>query len=146
MRIADDVLFPAAAAVDSADVVPRSQLDALAGAGFYGIAAPVAEGGVGPEAADADGFEVMCDGVAALAGGCLATTFVWLQHLGPVMSVAACPIPGIREAWLRPLARGERRAGVAQAGVRPGPARVHIARVAGGFLVRGETAWVTGWV
>jgi hypothetical protein len=64
-------------------LVPRSQLDALAGNGFYGIDAPVAEGGVGPEDGSGDGdtdsFAVMCDVVAALAGGCLATTFVWPQ-------------------------------------------------------------------
>ena len=128
--------------------MPRAQLDALAGHGFFGIAAPVTEGGVGPEDgsgdADTDGFAAVCDVVAALAGGCLATTFVWLQHLGPVMSVAASPIPGITQAWLGPLARGERRAGVALAGVRPGPAQVHVEQVPGGYLVRGETAWVTG--
>jgi len=157
LRIADDLLFPACAAVDGADLVPRAQLDALAGDGFYGIAAPVAEGGVGPEnrppdgAADGDpdedvdGIAVLSDVVAALAGGCLATTFVWLQHLGPVMAVAASPVPGITRTWLGPLARGERRAGVALAGIRPGPAQVRVEQVDGGYLVRGETAWVTGW-
>jgi len=160
-QISDDLLFPASAEVDAAELVPRAQLDTLAADGFYGIAAPVTEGGVGPEArvldgADdgagdgagvgvADGIAVMSDVVATLAGGCLATAFVWLQHLGPVMSVAASPVPGITRAWLGPLARGERRAGVALAGVRPGPAQVQVEKVDGGYLLRGETAWVTGW-
>ena len=34
---------------------------------------------------------------------------------------------------------------MALAGARPGPAQVRIEGVADGYLVRGETAWVTGW-
>jgi hypothetical protein len=37
-QIADEVLFPAAMAVDRADRVPASHLDLLAARGLYGLA------------------------------------------------------------------------------------------------------------
>jgi len=139
-KIADETLFPNALDVDQGRQTPRANLDLLASEGFYGIAAPPELGGLGFGA-----YDVIADSLIALAGGCLTTTFVGLQHFGPVLSVAASPSTEIRETWLGPLCRGERRAGIALAGLRPGPAQVRIEPVAGGYLVRGETAWVTGW-
>jgi len=139
-KIADETLFPNAPELDRGRQSPRANLDLLAAEGFYGIAAPPELGGLGFGA-----YDVIADVVIALAGGCLTTTFVGLQHFSPVMSVAASPSSEIRDTWLGPLCRGERRAGIALAGLRPGPAQVRIEPVAGGFLVSGETAWVTGW-
>ena len=139
-RIADDTLFPAAIEVDLDEHIPRSHLDLLAAEGLYGLAAPTDEGGVGLER-----FDVIGGVVAALAGGCLATTFVWIQHLAPLISAATAVPPQVRADWLGPLARGDRRAGIAMAGVRPGPGRIHARRVPGGFALNGTTAWVTGW-
>src|ERR1051326_3354370 len=79
-EIADEVLFPAALAVDGADRVPASHLDLLAAEGFYGLAARP----------DVD-HAALADVVAALAGGCLTTTFVWLQHHTPVQALAGTP-------------------------------------------------------
>jgi len=138
--IADETLFPAALEVDRGDRTPQSNLDLLAAEGFFGIAAPPELGGVGLGA-----YDVIADIVTAFAGGCLTTTFVGLQHFGPVLTVASSPSAEIRDTWLGPLCRGERRAGIALAGLRPGPAQVHIAPTPGGYLVHGETAWVTGW-
>ena len=45
-RIADEVLFPAAMAVDGAQRVPPGHLDLLAGEGLYGLAGPVGYGGL----------------------------------------------------------------------------------------------------
>ena len=69
-RVSDDLLFPASAEVDAAELVPRAQLDRLAADGFYGIAAPVTEGGVGPEARVLDGAG---DGAGDVAGVGLPT-------------------------------------------------------------------------
>ena len=113
-EIADEVLFPAALATDVAETVPVELLDALADAGFYGLSGPSRAGGL-----EADFFTV-CGAIEALAGGCLTTTFVWAQHLGAVFRAATSPMPGIEEAWLEPLCRGTRRAGLAAAGVLPG--------------------------
>jgi alkylation response protein AidB-like acyl-CoA dehydrogenase len=121
--IAEDVLFPAAASVDAADRVPPTHLDLLAAQGFYGLDVPLPE---------------LCRVVEILASGCLATTFVWLQHFSALRAAA-----GTR--WYRPLARGELRAGVVQAALRPGAPSVRARRVDGGYLFDGEAPWVTGW-
>jgi hypothetical protein len=86
IEIAEDVLFPAAAEVDRADQVPRSQLDLLAEEGFYNVADVL--GG-----APALGARI----VEVLASGCLATTFVWTQHHGAVRAATASATPGVRE-------------------------------------------------
>ena len=84
--------------------------------------------------------------VEALASGCLTTAFVWLQHRNPVRAVAASDTPGLRDAWLEPLCRGERRAGIALAGNRPGPPILRASNTAHGDVVLdGEAPWVSGW-
>lgn len=138
-RLAEEVFLPAAAAVDAADRVPAAHLDLLAAEGFYGIAGP----------AEAGGLELDLDTALAvvetLASGCLATTFVWMQHHRSVRAVAASTTPGVRERWLRPLCEGRQRAGVALAGTLPGPPRLVATPVEGGYLLDGESPWVTGW-
>jgi alkylation response protein AidB-like acyl-CoA dehydrogenase len=135
-RVADDVLFPAASSVERSGQVPAAHLDLLADEGFYGVAAPPEYGGVGPA-----GFPIVADVVAALAGGCLTTAFVWLQHLAPLMAVAGVAGERERTAWLRPLAAGRVRAGLAMAR----PDLIHVRRVPGGYRLSGESPWVTGW-
>jgi alkylation response protein AidB-like acyl-CoA dehydrogenase len=126
--IAEDVLFPAARAVDAADRVPAAHLDLLAAQGFY-------------DPPDDDLARV----VEILASGCLTTTFVWLQHLGGLRAAAASTRPGICDRWYPRLATGQRRAGVALGALRPGPASVRARRVDGGYVLDGESPWVTGW-
>jgi alkylation response protein AidB-like acyl-CoA dehydrogenase len=138
--IADDVLFPAAAAADAADLVPQTNLELLAREGFYGIAGPADVGGL--DLAPSTTSAV----VEALASGCLTTTFVWLQHRNPVRAIAASETPGLRDRWLATLCRGERRAGIALAGNRPGPPILRATRTqAGDVLLDGEAPWVSGW-
>ncbi|MEO8423682.1 MAG: acyl-CoA dehydrogenase family protein [Actinomycetota bacterium] len=138
--IAEDVLFPAALGTDVSDLLPATHLDLLAQQGFYGIAGP----------ADAGGMELdlstTSQVVESLALGCLTTAFVWLQHRNPVLAVAASDTPGLRDAWLSALCRGDRRAGIALAGNRPGPAILRASRAARGDVVLdGEAPWVSGW-
>jgi alkylation response protein AidB-like acyl-CoA dehydrogenase len=137
-QIADEVLFPAALEADAADAVPRELLDALAGAGLYGLAAPPDAGGLGASFADA------CAVHEALAGGSLATAFVWAQHHGLVRALAAGGHPELAASLLGPLARGEVRAGVALAGLLPRPA-LRAVPDAGGWLLEGESPFVSGW-
>lgn len=131
-QIADDVLFPAALEVDATGVIPASHLDLLASAGLYGMAGP-------PGMPDAPRI------VESLASGCLATTFVWMQHHGAVRAVADSAQPDLIEEWLDPLCRGERRAGIALAALRPGPPSVRATPVDGGYRLDGASPWVTGW-
>ena len=115
-------------------------LDLLALEGFYGIAGPADVGGVDLDPATTSAV------VESLASGCLTTTFVWLQHRNPVRAVAASDTPGLRDRWLDPLCRGERRAGIALAGNRPGPPILRATRTrTGDVLLDGEAPWVSGW-
>jgi alkylation response protein AidB-like acyl-CoA dehydrogenase len=138
--IADDVFFPHAIEVDVTDTVPASHLDLLAADGFYGLAGPTELGGL-----DSPELAAFSRVVETLAGGCLATTFVWLQHHGAVRAVASTDRPEVRERWLRPLCAGERRAGVVQAALRPGPSSLRAHRVDGGYVFEGSAPWVSGW-
>ncbi len=138
-RIADELLFPTALSTDAGDRVPRSHLDRLAADGLYGLFGPAEAGGL---AADpATGLRV----VEALAGGCLTTAFVWIQHHSALRAVAGSATPGLRERWLEAMCRGKCRAGIAIVGLRPGPGGVSARAVAGGWLVNGDVPWVTGW-
>jgi alkylation response protein AidB-like acyl-CoA dehydrogenase len=138
-ELADEVLFPAAAAVDRADSVPASHLDALAAAGLYGLVGPAEYGGLDASRAD------LAAVTEALAGGCLTTTLVWGQHHGAVFQLSRGPNAELRERWLRPLCAGEARAGVLLAGLLPGPPRVRAAPADGGWRLEGEAPWVSGW-
>ena len=138
--IADDVLFARALETDAADLLPVDLLNLLAQEGFYGMAAPSEVGGWELDRADANRV------IEVLASGCLTTTFVWLQHHNALRAVAASETPGLRDEWLAPLARGERRAGIAHVGERAGPPLLTAKRSAGGGLVLdGEAPWVSGW-
>jgi alkylation response protein AidB-like acyl-CoA dehydrogenase len=90
-QVSEDVLYRSALAVDAADLVPAGNLEALADAGLYGIAGPAGYGG-----GDAD-LATFSRVVEILAGGCLTTTFVWIQHHGVVRALATGPNSGLRD-------------------------------------------------
>lgn len=138
-QVAEEVLFPAALKVDSADRIPATHFEAIAAAGLYGIAGPAYAGGL-----DAD-LATFCDVIEVMSAGCLATTFVWLQHHSAVRALSASHNAVLRDQWLQPLCRGNRRAGIALGGARPGPPLLRARSVAGGYLLDGSAPWVTGW-
>jgi alkylation response protein AidB-like acyl-CoA dehydrogenase len=139
-RVAEEVLFPGALETDGAPIVPKARLDALGAAGLYGLFGPLEAGGL-----DADpltGARVS----EILAGGCLTTAFVWAQHHSAVVAVANAPSSSLREEWLSRFCAGERRAGVAFAGLRrPGPPVLTARRSGDRFVLEGAAPWVTGW-
>lgn len=138
--LAEQVLAPAAADVDRTGRLPRRLLDALAGAGLYGLTGPADAGGLAADPATVAAV------VEELAAGDLATTFVWLQHLGAVRRVAASAPQPLRDAVLPDLCAGRLRAGVAlQAALRPGPAAVTARRDRDVVVLDGAVPWVTGW-
>ena len=140
-RVADDLLFPEATRVDGLDVLPVAQLDALAAEGLYGASVPVQAGGLGLD------LRAACAVTEELASGCLTTTFVWLQHRGLAMTLAAEGTPvALRDRWLGPVCRGQVRGGIALTGIIPGPPLLRARPAAGGgWQVDGEAPWVTGW-
>ncbi len=138
--LADDVLFPDAMRVDGLDVLPAGHLDALAAEGLYGAPVPAEAGGLGLD------LSATCAVTEELASGCLATTFVWLQHRGVVMTLAAEGTPAVlRDRWLGPACRGTIRGGIALGGLMPGPPLLCAEPAGGGWRLTGEAPWVTGW-
>lgn len=136
-RLAEELLLPSAEDVEAAGEVPTTHLDALAAAGLYGMAGPP-DVGLGLDPVEAGAV------VEALASGCLSTAFVWIQHHGSVRAVAAADAE-VRTRWLDRLCRGDVRAGVAIAGIRPGVEPLRATRVANGWRLDGGVPWVTGW-
>jgi alkylation response protein AidB-like acyl-CoA dehydrogenase len=137
-RVAEDVLFPNAMDTDRLDAVPVGNLDALAEAGLYGLNGPVGPDGAGEELA------VYAEVHEILAGACLATAFIFAQHHGMVRNVADGP-KRLRDEWLEPLCRGERRAGLALGGLLPGPPRLRAVPEGNRWRLDGVSPWVTGW-
>ena len=131
--IADNVLFPAALAVDVADRIPPEHLNLLAAEGFYGAPAD-------PDL-DLAGIAAI---VEALASGDMATTLVWIQHLTPVMALLGEKSP-LADTWLPALVAGERRGGIALAGIRPTNNFLRVRDSGGDFVLDGTVPWVTGW-
>ena len=140
-QLADDLLFPEAMRVEGLDALPAAHLDALAAEGLYGASVPVQAGGLGLDLGAA------CAVTEELASGCLTTTFVWLQHRGLSMTLAAEGTPAaLRDQWLGPAGRGQVRGGIALTGIIPGPPLLRARPAAdGGWQVDGEAPWVTGW-
>jgi alkylation response protein AidB-like acyl-CoA dehydrogenase len=134
------VLFPGALDVDAADIVPVERLDCLADAGLYGLAGPSSAHGMGIDMGT--GLAI----IETLAGGCLTTAFVWIQHHGAVRALAETGPSSLRNAFLEPMCRGAVRAGVAFSGLRrPGPPMLAAAPAPGGWRFDGQAPWVTGW-
>jgi alkylation response protein AidB-like acyl-CoA dehydrogenase len=131
-QLADDLLFPTALANDAAGAIPIAAFDALAAAGLYGTALP-------------DDLEQTCAVLEALAGGCLSTAFVWMQHLGALRAALFSDYDHIREEWADPLARGARRGGLALGGALPGPPLIHARETGDGWSLDGSSPWLSGW-
>ena len=128
------VFAPAAMEVEAAHRVPPEHLDLLAAEGFYGLAGPREAGGLDVP------FPAACRIIEILAGACLSTTFVWMQHHGVVRAVAGTDNAALRQRMLGPLCRGERRAGVALAGLLPGPPRLRARASRGRVRARRDLA------
>jgi alkylation response protein AidB-like acyl-CoA dehydrogenase len=138
-EIADAVLFPRAVEVDATSQIPNAHWRALADAGLYGIAVPAELGG--PDLELADITEIL----EAVASGCLATAFTWMQHHGVIAALSATANTPLRESILPGAAAGSIRCGVAFAGVVPVPPRMRAERVAGGWRLSGHAPFVSGW-
>lgn len=128
------------AAVDTADAVPASHSDALARAGFYGIYAPADEGGLGLDYAAASAV------VEELASGCVATTFLWVQHLRLLSTMLDPETPrSWRERLKGDVIAGRCKGGVVLTGLMPGPARLRAEPDGDVWRLEGEAPWVSGW-
>lgn len=137
--IAEEVLFPAALDVDAQAIIPSSHFGLLAAQGFYGLAGDPERGGIEVD------FPSFVNILETLSGGCLTTTFTWIQHHSVVRGLTATANSDLREKYLDAALRGELRGAVAFAGAIPQPPRLWATATDGGWLLSGEAPFVTGW-
>lgn len=129
--LADDVFFPNAQDVDRSSI-PSTHFGALRDAGLFSLI----------DLSPATARRVM----AAIAGGCGATFFVWVQHHGVVRTVASSTNAALRDEVLPGLLDGSVVAGTAFAHVRrPGSAAVRATRSNEGWQLDGTAPWATSW-
>jgi alkylation response protein AidB-like acyl-CoA dehydrogenase len=69
---------------------------------------------------------------------------VWVQHHGAVAAISFGPNAELRDELLASLARGEKRATVAFAGLLPRPL-LHARPDGDAWVVAGTAPWITGW-
>lgn len=136
--LAEEVLYPAALATDRSELLPRANLDALAAAGLYGMFGPRDQGGYAADLPTAGAI------VEQIAGGCLTTALVWMQHHGLVGNLQLGP-EELREELLGDLCRGVRRSGIVFTGSIPGPSPLQALPDQQGWIIHGEAPWVSGW-
>jgi alkylation response protein AidB-like acyl-CoA dehydrogenase len=125
--------------VDRAQLLPLEHLNLLAGLGLYGALAPVSEGGLG------FGMKELCTAAEELAAACLASTFVWIQHLRLLASVLDGSASELILTMKDRVIRGEVKGGVALAGLLPGPPRLRATPTPEGWTLDGSAPWVSGW-
>ncbi len=128
-----------ASEVDRAQTLPSDHLNLLADLGLYGAFAPVGDGGLG------FGLNDLCRVVEELAAACLASTFVWIQHLRLLASVLDPDANELVVSMKERVIRGEVKGGVALAGLLPGPPRLRATPTAEGWTLDGAAPWVSGW-
>ncbi|HTO01852.1 MAG TPA: acyl-CoA dehydrogenase family protein, partial [Microthrixaceae bacterium] len=136
--LAESVLFPNALETDRSELVPVSNLDALAEAGLYGLFGPESDGGFGADLRTASAV------VERIASGCLTTALVWLQHHALVGSLLMGAEP-LRSEWLPEVTTGVRRSGIVFTGLIPGPSTLNATRQGDKWVIDGQAPWVSGW-
>jgi alkylation response protein AidB-like acyl-CoA dehydrogenase len=125
--------------VDRAERLPLGHLNLLADLGLYGAFAPVNEGGLG------FGMRELCTVTEELAAACLASTFVWIQHLRLLASVLDGDASELLSTMKDRVIQGEVKGGVALAGLLPGPPRLRATPTPEGWTLDGSAPWVSGW-
>lgn len=138
-RLADEVLYPNAIAVDTEQRPLKQNLDVLAQHGFYGGLLPAEAGGLGVDLPTAALLAEI------LASGCLSSTLTLGQHQGIAGTVAGKASPEQRARWLPGMVTGDIRSGAAFTGAIPGPPRLTVRPAPGGYRLDGSAPWVSGW-
>ncbi|MGC2484760.1 MAG: acyl-CoA dehydrogenase family protein [Acidimicrobiales bacterium] len=125
--------------VDRSTTLPPENLRALATAGLYGAGAANEEGGLDLDLAEMSAL------VELLASACLTTTFVWLQHFRLLHSAASPLAPDFLRTRLPAIVRGDIKGGVSFTALLPGPPRLTAHETASGWVLDGDSPWVSGW-
>lgn len=119
--------------------VERGTLDALAGAGLYGVTGPEKITGSPPSG-------VVYREVAEILAGADGTTwFLWFQHHPVVKMLAASTNHDLARRHLPALCAGTTQGGVAFSHLRSRGVAMAAARTEGGWRLTGTAPWCTGW-
>lgn len=117
-----------------------SALDDMAELGYLGLRVPESHGGFGVSDMAFRRYQE----TSARCSGALA--FLQTQHQSACGFIATSGNETAREKFLRKMASGEARCGIAFSQLRrPGTPMVAATRVEGGFVFNGTAPWVTGW-
>ena len=100
-KLAQEVLAPAAAAIDSERRFPAENLRAIGEHGLMGLLVPQEAGGQGGGLAD---LASVCE---QLGWGCASTAMCFLMHCCGVALIASKATPEQAERWLSPAASGK---------------------------------------
>lgn len=122
--------------MDADGEIPSSHFEILAAEGFYGLASGRDDG---------PSMEELPEIIETLCGGCLATTFTWMQHNGVVMSLSNTTNLELKNRYLDGLVDGSVKAGVAFAGAIPRPPKLYARRTDSGYILDGSAPFVSGW-
>lgn len=122
---------------------PTRQLQLLGTAGVYRWFLPADWGGMSwPE-------PEIVEGLIALGGACLTTSFILTQRTAACTRLIACPGPQMREEWAEGLSQGSRFATVAISHLTTSRQHLHhnvlrVSENSAGYCLDGYSAWVTG--
>jgi len=128
---------------EAAERFPAEFHQAVAAAGFLGIAMPAALGGAGLGVAEA---AIMMQAVAQGGGGYAAASSIHLNIFGP-HAIVVHGTEAQKRRMLVPLIKGEEKAcfGVTEpdAGLDTASIQTFARRTGGGYIVRGRKVWTT---
>lgn len=134
-KAVDEILGPSATAVDLTGEIPESHFAELAERGLYGLAFATTDPG-----------QTLSDVGEILVSGCLSTAFVWAQHHGTLLRLAASSNEPLKTKYLADLQGGSLKAGVSGiAYAKPSRPLVRAIRTEDGYTISGSAPFVTGW-
>jgi len=140
-EIAAKTLAPQAADVDRGATFPSAGLDALAGAGLFGLCLPSSVGGLGQPP------RVFAAVVEELASACASTAMIYVMHVTAAQVLAAAPALAGKDELLKQVAAGKHLTTLAfsERGSRSqfwAPVS-KLEEKAGGYVTSAYKSWVT---
>lgn len=140
-QITDEVIAPAAAAVDAERRFPQESMEALGKAGLLGLLVPKELGGLGGNLSNLSAITEI------VAAACGSTAMCYLMHNCAAAVVAAKATPDQQERYLRPIARGEKLGTLAFSETGTGAhfyaPEIKAEPEAGQFVLNGKKSFVT---
>lgn len=144
LEIAQDyfqnIIAPQAAAIDRDPIALQLALQAMGDRSLLALRVPKAWGGAGWDERTYRQFQILS---ARYSG---ALTFLQTQHQSAANQLAASSNQDLKRVYLAQMARGQKLVGVGFSQLRRlGEPMMKAFPVTGGYQLRGQVPWVTGW-